>query len=110
MQVEISVLSVGKDLFFKKLRPFILWLQVLFAGEKIGEGFGRTRREAQSQAAEGSLRNLAGKVFYCCLYLCTFLPLGTLDAFFYCLGVETLCYFKFQLVLDLGHPLLLPLS
>ncbi|KAF5955424.1 hypothetical protein HYC85_008280 [Camellia sinensis] len=34
---------------------------VLFAGEKIGEGNGRTRREAQRQAAEGSLMNLADK-------------------------------------------------
>ncbi|GMY37319.1 RNA polymerase II C-terminal domain phosphatase-like 1 [Fagus crenata] len=30
-----------------------------FAGEKIGEGIGRTRREAQRYAAEGSLKNLA---------------------------------------------------
>lgn len=36
-----------------------------FAGEKIGEGIGRTRREAQRQAAEESLMNLAGKL--CCL-------------------------------------------
>ncbi|GMP74728.1 hypothetical protein CsSME_00032062 [Camellia sinensis var. sinensis] len=35
--------------------------KVLFAGEKIGEGNGRTRREAQRQAAEGSLMNLADK-------------------------------------------------
>ncbi|XP_028072200.1 RNA polymerase II C-terminal domain phosphatase-like 1 isoform X1 [Camellia sinensis] len=35
--------------------------EVLFAGEKIGEGNGRTRREAQRQAAEGSLMNLADK-------------------------------------------------
>ncbi|XP_042941676.1 RNA polymerase II C-terminal domain phosphatase-like 1 isoform X2 [Carya illinoinensis] len=30
-----------------------------FAGEKIGGGIGRTRREAQRQAAEGSIKNLA---------------------------------------------------
>lgn len=36
-------------------------LEVLFAGEKIGEGIGRTRREAQRQAAEESLMNLADK-------------------------------------------------
>ncbi|XP_031391739.1 RNA polymerase II C-terminal domain phosphatase-like 1 isoform X2 [Punica granatum] len=30
-----------------------------FEGEKIGEGIGRTRREAKRQAAEGSLRHLA---------------------------------------------------
>uniref|UniRef100_A0A5B6ZIJ7 protein-serine/threonine phosphatase n=1 Tax=Davidia involucrata TaxID=16924 RepID=A0A5B6ZIJ7_DAVIN len=35
--------------------------EVWFAGEKIGEGIGRTRREAQRQAAEGSLMNLADK-------------------------------------------------
>ncbi|XP_057499226.1 RNA polymerase II C-terminal domain phosphatase-like 1 [Actinidia eriantha] len=36
-------------------------VEVLFAGEKIGEGFGRTRREAHHQAAKGSLMNLADK-------------------------------------------------
>ncbi|KAK4347129.1 hypothetical protein RND71_033468 [Anisodus tanguticus] len=36
-------------------------LEVSFAGEKIGEGIGRTRREAQRQAAEESLMNLADK-------------------------------------------------
>ncbi|KAG8060112.1 hypothetical protein GUJ93_ZPchr0002g25034 [Zizania palustris] len=30
-------------------------------GEKVGEGIGRTRKEAQCQAAEISLRNLANK-------------------------------------------------
>ncbi|PWA97875.1 C-terminal domain phosphatase-like 1 [Artemisia annua] len=35
--------------------------EVWFAGEKIGEGTGRTRREAQHQAAEASLMNLADK-------------------------------------------------
>lgn len=42
----------------------IVFLQVWFAGEKIGEGSGRTRREAQHQAAEASLMNLAGKKIY----------------------------------------------
>ena len=28
-------------------------------GEKIGEGIGKTRREAQRHAAEGSIKNLA---------------------------------------------------
>ncbi|KAM3362378.1 RNA polymerase II C-terminal domain phosphatase-like 1 isoform X1 [Capsicum galapagoense] len=36
-------------------------LEVSFAGEKIGEGIGRTRREAQQRAAEESLMNLADK-------------------------------------------------
>ncbi|XP_059659244.1 RNA polymerase II C-terminal domain phosphatase-like 1 [Cornus florida] len=36
-------------------------VEVWFAGKKIGEGIGRTRREAQHQAAEGSLMNLADK-------------------------------------------------
>ncbi|KAM0072582.1 putative protein-serine/threonine phosphatase [Helianthus debilis subsp. tardiflorus] len=35
--------------------------EVWFAGEKVGEGTGRTRREAQHQAAESSLMNLADK-------------------------------------------------
>ncbi|KAF5728664.1 C-terminal domain phosphatase-like 1 isoform 1 [Tripterygium wilfordii] len=34
-------------------------VEAWFAGEKVGEGIGRTRREAQHQAAEGSIRNLA---------------------------------------------------
>lgn len=36
-------------------------IEVWFVGEKIGEGIGRTRKEAQHQAAESSLRNLADK-------------------------------------------------
>ncbi|KAK3005389.1 hypothetical protein RJ639_016793, partial [Escallonia herrerae] len=36
-------------------------VKVLFAGEKVGEGIGKTRREAQRQAAEGSLMTLADK-------------------------------------------------
>ncbi|GFP94718.1 RNA polymerase ii c-terminal domain phosphatase-like 1 [Phtheirospermum japonicum] len=36
-------------------------VEVLFAGERVGEGIGRTRREAQLQAAEGSLLYLADK-------------------------------------------------
>ncbi|XP_057790491.1 RNA polymerase II C-terminal domain phosphatase-like 1 [Salvia miltiorrhiza] len=36
-------------------------VEVFFAGQKIGEGIGRTRREAQCQAAEGSLFYLADK-------------------------------------------------
>jgi hypothetical protein len=41
---------------------FLLHLvQVWIVGEKFGEGIGRTRREAQRQAAEMSLRNLASK-------------------------------------------------
>ena len=38
--------------------------QAWFAGERIGEGTGRTRRKAQLQAAELSLKNLAGKYIY----------------------------------------------
>ncbi|KAK6149867.1 hypothetical protein DH2020_017392 [Rehmannia glutinosa] len=38
------------------------FVEVLFAGERIGEGIGRTRREAQRQAAEGSLLYLAGNI------------------------------------------------
>ncbi|KAL0321216.1 UNVERIFIED_CONTAM: RNA polymerase II C-terminal domain phosphatase-like 1 [Sesamum radiatum] len=36
-------------------------VKVLFAGERIGEGIGRTRREAQRHATEGSLLYLADK-------------------------------------------------
>ncbi|KAL4561640.1 hypothetical protein LXL04_033810 [Taraxacum kok-saghyz] len=35
-------------------------VEIWFAGEKIGEGNGRTRREAQHQAAKASLMNLVG--------------------------------------------------
>ncbi|XVE88010.1 hypothetical protein DITRI_Ditri19aG0034300 [Diplodiscus trichospermus] len=34
-------------------------IEAWFAGEKIGEGIGRTRREAQCQAAEDSIKSLA---------------------------------------------------
>lgn len=33
----------------------------MFTGEKIGVGMGKTRKDAQQQAAENALRNLAGK-------------------------------------------------
>ncbi|KAL6580083.1 hypothetical protein OROMI_008107 [Orobanche minor] len=36
-------------------------MEVVFAGQKIGEGIDRTRREAQHHAAEGSLFYLAGE-------------------------------------------------
>ncbi|KAL6911881.1 hypothetical protein ACP4OV_000686 [Aristida adscensionis] len=39
-------------------------IEVWIVGEKVGEGIGRTRKEAQRQAAEISLRNLADKYLY----------------------------------------------
>ncbi|KAL5996410.1 hypothetical protein ACLOJK_026488 [Asimina triloba] len=36
--------------------------KVWFVGEKIGEGIGKTRKEAQRQAAESSLRTLASEM------------------------------------------------
>lgn len=36
-------------------------VQVLFTGEKIGVGMGKTRKDAQQQAAENALHSLAGK-------------------------------------------------
>ncbi|KAL5991485.1 hypothetical protein ACLOJK_012394 [Asimina triloba] len=50
-----SVISTSKDLQFSS--------EVLFTGEKIGVGMGRTRKEAQFQAAKNALQNLA-KVAY----------------------------------------------
>lgn len=38
-------------------------MQVLFTGEKVGVGMGKTRKDAQQQAAENALRSLAGKNF-----------------------------------------------
>ncbi|KAJ8761413.1 hypothetical protein K2173_001544 [Erythroxylum novogranatense] len=46
-----SSLFASRDLQFS--------IEAWFAGEKIGEGIGRTRREAQQQAAEGSIKTLA---------------------------------------------------
>lgn len=36
---------------------------MLFTGEKIGVGMGKTRKDAQQQAAENALHSLAGTVF-----------------------------------------------
>lgn len=47
------IVSTSKDLQFS--------VEVLFTGEKIGFGMGRTRKDAQQQAAENALRNLAEK-------------------------------------------------
>ncbi|XP_073016962.1 RNA polymerase II C-terminal domain phosphatase-like 1 isoform X1 [Primulina eburnea] len=58
-------LKCGTKVEFNQALSPILELQfaveVLFAGQKIGEGIGRTRREAQRQATEVSLMNLADK-------------------------------------------------
>ncbi|XP_052116198.1 RNA polymerase II C-terminal domain phosphatase-like 2 isoform X3 [Arachis duranensis] len=48
-----SIVSTSKDLQFS--------VEVLFTGEKIGVGMGRTRKDAQQQAAENALRCLAEK-------------------------------------------------
>ncbi|XWS15721.1 hypothetical protein CRYUN_Cryun34aG0026200 [Craigia yunnanensis] len=45
-------------------------IEAWFAGEKVGEGIGRTVKEAQRQAAEDSIKNLASNMsyyFYCSL-------------------------------------------
>ncbi|KAK6231247.1 hypothetical protein SCA6_001320 [Theobroma cacao] len=48
-----TVVSTSKDLQFS--------VEVLFTGEKIGVGMGKTRKDAQQQAAELALHNLAEK-------------------------------------------------
>ncbi|KAJ4704459.1 RNA polymerase II C-terminal domain phosphatase-like [Melia azedarach] len=48
-----SVVSTSKDLQFS--------VEVLFTGEKIGVGMGKTRKDAQQQAAENALHCLAEK-------------------------------------------------
>ncbi|KAK9289962.1 hypothetical protein L1049_008124 [Liquidambar formosana] len=48
-----SVVSTSKDLQFS--------FEVLFTGEKIGVGMGKTRKDAQQQAAENALHSLADK-------------------------------------------------
>ncbi|GAB4857336.1 hypothetical protein Ancab_015244 [Ancistrocladus abbreviatus] len=48
-----SVVSTSKDLQFS--------VEVLFTGEKIGVGMGKTRKDAQQQAAENALHSLADK-------------------------------------------------
>ncbi|PQQ06937.1 RNA polymerase II C-terminal domain phosphatase-like 2 isoform X3 [Prunus yedoensis var. nudiflora] len=48
-----SVVSTSNDLQFS--------VEVLFTGEKIGFGMGRTRKDAQQQAAENALHSLADK-------------------------------------------------
>ncbi|XAR50850.1 Phosphoprotein phosphatase [Bertholletia excelsa] len=47
------VVNTSKDLQFS--------VEVLFTGEKIGVGMGKTRKDAQQQAAENALRCLADK-------------------------------------------------
>ncbi|XP_076914038.1 RNA polymerase II C-terminal domain phosphatase-like 2 [Bidens hawaiensis] len=48
-----SILSSNRDWQFS--------YEVLFTGEKIGFGMGKTRKDAQQQAAENALRSLADK-------------------------------------------------
>ncbi|XP_050214577.1 RNA polymerase II C-terminal domain phosphatase-like 1 [Mercurialis annua] len=59
---EIAMKSGAKVDFRHSLvnsRDLQFSVEAWFAGEKVGEGFGRTRRESQSLAAESSLKNLA---------------------------------------------------
>jgi hypothetical protein len=44
------------------IQTFRYTSQVWIFGEKIGEGIGKTRKEAQCEAADTSLRNLAGEL------------------------------------------------
>ncbi|XP_010543221.1 PREDICTED: RNA polymerase II C-terminal domain phosphatase-like 2 [Tarenaya hassleriana] len=48
-----TVMSTSKELQFS--------VEVLFAGEKIGIGMGKTKKDAHQQAAENALRSLAEK-------------------------------------------------
>ncbi|KAJ0453399.1 putative protein-serine/threonine phosphatase [Helianthus annuus] len=48
-----SILSSSRDWPFS--------YEVLFTGEKVGVGMGKTRKDAQQQAAENALRSLADK-------------------------------------------------
>lgn len=56
----LSACNVSKIAYLSLFLCLFLF-QVWIVGEKVGEGIGRTRKEAQYQAAEISLRNLAGK-------------------------------------------------
>lgn len=49
-----------KNYFLVMLIMHVFTCQVWFVGEKLGEGVGKTRKEAQHRAADMSLRNLAG--------------------------------------------------
>ena len=50
---------------------------MLFTGEKIGVGMGRTRKDAQQQAAENALHSLAGMVFLGSFFLLRFTDLSS---------------------------------
>ncbi|GJX38965.1 RNA polymerase II C-terminal domain phosphatase-like protein 2 isoform X2 [Tanacetum coccineum] len=52
-----SILSPSRDWQFS--------YEVLFAGEKVATGMGKTRKDAQQQAAENALRSLADKYVAC---------------------------------------------
>ncbi|KAI8567750.1 hypothetical protein RHMOL_Rhmol02G0145800 [Rhododendron molle] len=69
----IIILFMGETYHKKVMRP--VGFLVLFAGEKIGEGIGRIRREAQHEAGEGSLMNLAGEI-WASLFIISFLFKG----------------------------------
>lgn len=61
---DIAMKCGAKLEFLTSVRDLIelrFSVEAWFAGEKIGDGSGRTRKEAQYQAAERSLHNLANK-------------------------------------------------
>ncbi|KAI8567756.1 hypothetical protein RHMOL_Rhmol02G0146400 [Rhododendron molle] len=62
--VSLSIMCIlfkGGDISLGGIAVCLVFM-VLFAAEKIGEGIGRTRREAQHHVAEGSFMNLAGEI------------------------------------------------
>lgn len=64
---EIALKSGSKAEYRSALRDTAelqFSIEVWIVGEKVGEGIGSTRKEAQRQAAEISLRNLANKYLF----------------------------------------------
>lgn len=55
--------NIGGNLCYYHMLIYIFSLKAWFSGEKIGEGIGKSRREALRKASEVSIQNLAGKTF-----------------------------------------------
>ncbi|KAA8517393.1 hypothetical protein F0562_017686 [Nyssa sinensis] len=84
-KVELrSVVSTSKDLQFS--------VEVFFTGEKIGVGMGKTRKDAQQQAAENALRSLADK------YISYISPPGAVDRDFDKLSLDNENGFLWDLI------------
>jgi len=73
MEYDGSLIKEGFCYFYvisyQFIPTFFFGFKVLFSTERIGIGMGKTRKDAQLQAAENALRNLESKKHFICFII-----------------------------------------